>query len=186
MPEETSIWGHVDYLVPRLSSSTRISVKILENVVSILFDDSEIELIAKGDGLETWWTTAFAIALEPGNHTQFVCQFRGAVRKTAASSAVLTASVNGQLITREFGYGTEFPDEKLLDDLDVYFDTSSLTNGRVLVVVALTAQRRDFDNWVRISCESVDQGVRIAPSAPSSASAPASAPSANPSSRTAG
>src|SRR5689334_13347475 len=108
---EDSIWSNVGYLVPRLSSSTRISVTPFGDALSVLFDDAQLDLQGKIGGREDFWTAGLVAAVAPRENTQFVCHVRGFIHKSAGARALITASVGGHTASREFAYGTALDQE---------------------------------------------------------------------------
>ncbi|HUR80177.1 MAG TPA: hypothetical protein VM733_05400 [Thermoanaerobaculia bacterium] len=175
MPED-SIWSDVAYLVPRLSSTTRISVKPFGDGLSVLFDDAQLDLQDKIGGREDFWTAGLVAVAAPRENAQFVCQVRGFIDKSAGARALLTASVGGRTASREFEYGTVI-DRQEIEPIEIPFEVTALSDRRVVIFVAIYAERQNFDEHVRIVLDSVDQAMfTIAPPAPPSAAAPASAP----------
>ena len=156
MPEGTSIWGDVDYLAPRLSSSSRISVTRNGDALSILFADGAVNLDAKSYGRDGWWTAAVAIPLRaPEGVTRFIWHLRGFISKTANTRAVLVTSIAGHVETREFGYGTESTGADFT--AESVFDLAPLTGGHVVVHVAIQAERQQLEGEnVTLALDSAD------------------------------
>ncbi len=165
---ENSIWSDVAYLVPRLSSTTRIAVKPFGDGLSVLFDDAQLDLHDKIGGREDFWTAGLVTAVTPRDNTQFVCQVRGFINKSAGARALLTASVGGRTASREFEYGAVLDQE--IEPIEIPFDASALSNHRVVIFLAIYAERQNFDEHVHIVLDSVDPAMfKIEPPAPPSA-----------------
>lgn len=153
MTEIPTTWGAAGYLAPRLTSSSRIAIARSGDALSVLFNDAQVDLDAKLDGLDGWWTTALTFATSSGANNAFRCRIMGAVNKTAVSSATLTASIGGSLTTRQYAYGTT-AEERV--DIELHFDKATLAAGRVMIVLAIYAERQSFDDTVMLTIDSID------------------------------
>lgn len=152
---DTSRWGRPAYLVPHLSSSTRVSVTTTGDALSILFDEAQVKLDANEDGLEGWWTGGVLLPLTVAEGASaFVCHLRGFVQKTAGTRALLVASVAGQTVTHDLPYGSESEGEEI--SLELRFDARPLTGGRVVIILSVQAERQNFDERVTLACDSAD------------------------------
>jgi hypothetical protein len=158
---DDSIWGTAAYLVPRLSSSTRISTTAFGDALSILFDDAAVMLDKKLDGLDGSWTAGLAFNAKPGASTKFQCQLRGFVQKSSGARAAVTTTLGGRIFTRDYPYGSVAEEEFTVD---AELDLADLAAGRVVILISVAAERQTFDDRVSVGLDSVD-AFKIAPAA---------------------
>lgn len=136
-------WGPPDFLVPRLSSTSRFDVAELGNGVAITCDEAALALRREDGRLQASWFGAISLPLIDPYRGRYTLRVQGYVAKHESARAAIMVDVAGGLVTREFPYG-HAQDEDFT--VETSFHVNQWMARRITVSLTLLLERQSDDD----------------------------------------
>ena len=152
-------WGPPEFLVPRLSSTSRFAVANAGDALSIACDEASLSLRREDGRLNLSWFGAVALPTIEPRRGLYNLRLRGYVAKRESARGLIVVDVAGGVIAREYPYGRAFDEEFTLE---TSFPVNQWMARRITVSLMLLLERQSDDDEATLVMDTED-AVTIQP-----------------------
>jgi hypothetical protein len=149
-------WGPAEFLVPRLSSSSRFAIAESGDALSILCDEGSLSLRKEDGRFNLAWSGSLAFPITDPTNGPYTLRVRGYVAKNESARGLVLVDVAGGTIAREYPYGRAFDEEFTIE---TSFVINKWMNRRVTVSFALLLERQSDDDEATLVIDTGDAAV---------------------------
>ena len=149
-------WGPAEFLVPRLSSSSRFAIARSGETLSILCDEGTLSLRKEDGRCNASWCGSLAFPIADPTPGRYTLQVRGYVAKQETARGLIVIDVAGGTIAREYPYGLALDEEFLIE---TSFAIDPWMNRRVTVSFTLLLERQSDDDEATLVIDTGDAAV---------------------------
>ena len=149
-------WGPAEFLIPRLSSSSRYAVSESGDALSIFCDEASLSLRKEDGRCNLAWSGSLAFPITDPTNGPYTLRVRGYVAKHESARGLVLLDVAGGTIAREYPYGRAFDEEFTVE---TSFVINQWMNRRVTVSFALLLERQSDDDEATLVIDTGDAAV---------------------------